>query len=89
MSVLIKDFRAKLVDSQSQGMDAVEAMLAEEQETAARYLVADHVELARVLSVAAARVLAGEMADEEASSIASAMSKNPAQLARLLTGMGA
>jgi hypothetical protein len=88
-TALVDDFRAKLVGSQREGLGAVEAMLAENAETAARYLATDHVELARVLNVAAARVLAGELEKDEVASLASVMSGNPAYLARLLTGLGA
>jgi hypothetical protein len=82
-------FRSRLEDTSREGVNAVERMLAENPDAAADYLQADHVEFARVLSVASARVLGGQLEHDQASSIARTLADQPSYLARLLTGVGA
>jgi hypothetical protein len=82
-------FKQELRERAQEGPEVLESYLGENEGAMAQRLAGEGPELAKVLSLAAARASAGWMDRSEAEMIAKSLAGQPALLAKLLTGMGA
>jgi hypothetical protein len=82
-------FKRRLAEAEAKGNIGIAQLLSDEPDEIASMLAKDTVMLARILAAAAATAASGNLRAGDASAISNALVRNPALLARLITGTGA